>query len=1273
VVGTTFSANFPTANPLQNGAGGNGDVFILKLRPAVDISLTMTDSPDPIALGSNLTYTISVKNVGDLSATGVSLNDALPAGATFVSATSSQGTCSGTGPVTCSVGNLSSGASATITIVIKPPAVKTITNTASASCSETDSNPSNNTATESTQVSFADPSVSIATAYGKVAPGARIIYLLAVKNNSGSAADSVTLTDNLPSDTTFVSCSASGGVCGGSGNNRSVTFSSLAVGQSATVVLVATVNNSVAEGTIISNTATVTSSTVDSDPGNNSTTATVIVTATPLRQKTNGKITFSTGRIYIVKADGSETATPFPGIPDAILPAWSPDGTKMAFMVSKFRPTYPNDMYAEIDVVNADGTGLIAVADNSTEAGFDTFSRFDWSPDGTRIVYVGKDRTIYIANADGTGFSKLPNSPSQVRDLDWSPDGNRFLFSQLGDIYVMNVDGSGLTKLIGVGTGPDGSTSNYAPSWSPDMSRILFNQRSNNYSDVFIMNGDGTGVRRLLNNQPTNAPAWSPDGTKLAFYQGTEVHVINLDGTEDIKLAMNQGCCNYGTINWQPIPTNSPLPPPPPPTQTYSISGRVTNSNNGGISSTTMILSGTRNATLFPDFNGNYLFSNLPAGGNYTVTSSSVAFNFSPQSRTFNNLSADQTGADFVGTYIPVSISGHVKDANGNPLANVLMETRGGFPEGNTNTDSNGYYVFPNLQRGRTYFVYVRQGAGAYTFTPDSVSLANLNSDQTADFVGTKQQSNKIGGRVTNSDAPGVGLSGVQVVLVRGINQAAIVFTDANGNFTFGDQQSGYDYWVSIFDQSGYVFTPRTIYLKNLNTDQQQVNFVRYSFSSYGSINGKVVDSQGNPVDGVTIELSGAANNITGTGSAGTYSFVNIPAGFNYILTPSKAGYIFTPTQRALNNLGSNEQQANFTATPAPLLQLSAASYTTGEASGHVDITINRTGDTSGAASITYATSDTAGLTNCNVINGIASSRCDYATSVGTIRFAIGEASKVISIPVVDDNFTEGSESFTLTLSNPVGATLGAISTSTITITDNASTAGNPIDGVPFFVRQNYIDFLGREPDSFGNTGWQAMLNNCAAGDASCDRIEVSSRFFRSTEFQERGYYVYRFYSASLGRKPNYEEFIPDVAKVSGFLTDAEKEANKVAFVDEFMQRPEFRNKYDLQTTPAAYVDALLTTAGLPTHPSRAGWIAGLTNGSLTRAQVLRQLAESGELSNKYNVEAFVVMQYFGYLRRNPDKFYLDWIAIMNQDPANYRNMVNGFMNSAEYRARFGQ
>jgi len=398
------------------------------------------------------------------------------------------------------------------------------------------------------------------------------------------------------------------------------------------------------------------------------------------------------------------------------------------------------------------------------------------------------------------------------------------------------------------------------------------------------------------------------------------------------------------------------------------------------------------------------------------------------------------------------------------------------------------------------------------------------------------------------------------------------------------------------------------------------------------------------------------------------------------VVDPANDKDMWTIQEYAATPVNGNDKwgtwwgRVSLTAAPLPpTLQLSAASYNVSEGAGHLDVTVPRTGDTTVAATVNYATSDPAGLQNCNVINSIASSRCDYATSVGTLRFAAGEISKTISIPIVDDNFAEGNESFTLTLSNPVGATLGSTTTATITITDNANTSGNPIDNVPFFVRQHYIDFLGREPDAFGFKGWQDILNNCAAGDTRCDRIEVSAGFFRSPEFQERGYFTYRFYCVALGRKPNYAEFLPDLAKVSGFLTETEKEANKVAFVDEFMQRAEFRNRYDVQVTPTDYVNALLTTAGLLNHPSKAGWIAGLGNGSLTRGQVLRQLAESSEAYNKFYNEAFVVMQYFGYLRRDPDSFYLQWIAIMNQDPLNYRNMVNGFMNSTEYKARFGQ
>ena len=358
--------------------------------------------------------------------------------------------------------------------------------------------------------------------------------------------------------------------------------------------------------------------------------------------------------------------------------------------------------------------------------------------------------------------------------------------------------------------------------------------------------------------------------------------------------------------------------------------------------------------------------------------------------------------------------------------------------------------------------------------------------------------------------------------------------------------------------------------------------------------------------------------------------------------------------------------------TQATTVQLNQGSYAVSEGAGSASVVVTRT-DTTTAATVNYATSDTAGLTNCNVTGtGIASSRCDYSTSIGTVRFATGESTKTISIPIVDDNFTEGNESFTVTLSNPVGASLGGNQAATVTITDNANTGGNPADSVPFFVRQHYIDFLGREPDPAGFQGWQNSLNNCAAGNTTCDRIEVSAGFFRSAEFQERGYFTYRFYSVALGRKPLFAEFMPDLAKVSGFLTDAEKEANKVAFVNEFMNRQEFKNRYDSQTTPTAYVTALLATAGLPNHPSGPGWIGNLQNGTMTRADVLRALAESSEAYSKFYNEAFVVMQYFGYLRREPDGAYVDWIGEINKDPNNYRAMINGFMNSLEYRQRFG-
>ncbi len=358
----------------------------------------------------------------------------------------------------------------------------------------------------------------------------------------------------------------------------------------------------------------------------------------------------------------------------------------------------------------------------------------------------------------------------------------------------------------------------------------------------------------------------------------------------------------------------------------------------------------------------------------------------------------------------------------------------------------------------------------------------------------------------------------------------------------------------------------------------------------------------------------------------------------------------------------------------APSIQFSSSSFTVSEGTPRVNITLTRSGDATSSAAVNYATNDAAGLTNCNVINGIASPRCDYINTLGNMSFAAGETSKSFSIAIVDDSYAEGPETFTIGLTSPSGATLGTQAIATVAITDNETVNGpNPIDSTNFFVRQQYIDFLGREPDPPGLAGWSTTINNCAPGDTNCDRIHVSQLFFQSEEFQQRGYFVYRFYPVAFGRKPDYGEFVPDFASVSGFLDANQLEAVKVALINAFMARTAFVNTYN-GLTNQQYVDALLNTAGvtlLPSPATRQALIDGLNNSSLTRAQVLRQIVESTEVSTKYNHQAYAVMEYFGYLRRQPDAFYLDWITFLDQTN-NPRGMVTGFENSLEYRQRFG-
>lgn len=227
------------------------------------------------------------------------------------------------------------------------------------------------------------------------------------------------------------------------------------------------------------------------------------------------------------------------------------------------------------------------------------------------------------------------------------------------------------------------------------------------------------------------------------------------------------------------------------------------------------------------------------------------------------------------------------------------------------------------------------------------------------------------------------------------------------------------------------------------------------------------------------------------------------------------------------------------------------------------------------------------------------------------------------------------------------------------------------IDDGDFFVQQQYLDFLNRFPEPEGFAAWLGVLNKCGS-DAACtreQRIEVSASFFRSEEFYSKGYFAYRFYRASLGRRPLYAEIVPDMRSVTG-ATPEEVKAKKAAFTNAWVQRDEFKRLYD-GLAPAAFVDKLAQTAGV-TLANRQKLVDDLTAGSISRADVVRAVVESPEVEKKEYNGAFVAMQYFGYLRRDPEPAgYEAWLRVIERNPEDYRTMVQGFMESTEYRNRF--
>jgi uncharacterized protein (TIGR03118 family) len=292
------------------------------------------------------------------------------------------------------------------------------------------------------------------------------------------------------------------------------------------------------------------------------------------------------------------------------------------------------------------------------------------------------------------------------------------------------------------------------------------------------------------------------------------------------------------------------------------------------------------------------------------------------------------------------------------------------------------------------------------------------------------------------------------------------------------------------------------------------------------------------------------------------------------------------------------------TASATSLIQFSADNYSVSEGTGSIEITVTRDGDVSGSASVNYATYDESQPDH-------ASQKSDYEIALGEINFAPGETSKTFTLLLVNDAFDENDEVINLALSNPTGAGtgLGSPNVAEMTIIDNdvGAPATNPIDDASFFVRQHYLDFLNREPDPSGFAFWVNEITSCGT-DQQCievKRIHVSAAFFLSLEFQNSGLAAYLTHRAAFGPSvaggPSpvlYGQFMRDLQAINKdviFLqpgSDAQLEANKVAYYNDFVTKPEFVTKYPSTLTNEQYVDNLLNSAGL----SPSNFIVNLTN-----------------------------------------------------------------------------
>jgi hypothetical protein len=446
---------------------------------------------------------------------------------------------------------------------------------------------------------------------------------------------------------------------------------------------------------------------------------------------------------------------------------------------------------------------------------------------------------------------------------------------------------------------------------------------------------------------------------------------------------------------------------------------------------------------------------------------------------------------------------------------------------------------------------------------------------------------------------------------------------------------------------------------------------------------GGVVDNQNHGISGVTITLTGAVSGTMQTGTNGTFSFADLPQCATYTVTANsnqwvfyQDSYTFSPAFAGsihTGNIGVGSFQA-IAPINGNVVDFSTVNFHADAGANFATVTVVRGGNTSAAATVDYSTYDIS-----------ATQARNYIASSGTLTFAPGETTRTFRVLLIRSGYIYSPPTLVgLSLIRPSGVTLGSYSFSTLWIDQNTLPPQNvnPIDDSATLVREQYLDFLNREPDQPGLDYWTTTIAACG-NDPLCihdRRVAVADAFFFEPEFQDTGSYVYSIYKASFPGIPTYAQFSIDRPRVLG---GSSLDSGKTAFATDFANRSTFVAVYPLTLSGADYVNALIaavkTNTGVDLTSQSNALLMQYNAGSSqaqSRGLVLRSIADNQTFLNAEYNEIFVVVEYFGYLRRNPDDGGRNfWLGQVNSFPLKdiyvQHAMVCSFITSAEYQQRF--